>query len=153
MKKLTRYMPSAKRYSPNWKLLCVLLTLLIGSFAFTSTPLAQTLPETAVVIPLGSTVRATWIAPPDTDVVRYNLYLTGTSYERTVGITTWFTANTNPDSCTYQLDISIPLGPGVADLTAVDRSGNESAHSAKVYYMVTDPAPGPPTMFEFKLVR
>jgi hypothetical protein len=146
-------MPKLKNSSANSKLKYMAFILMIGSFAFTSVPQAQTTPETAIAIPLGSVVRVTWIAPPDTDVVKYNLYLTGTHGEQLVPITHWYLSNTIQDSCSYSMTLSMPVGPGVADLTAVDRVGNESAHSNKVYYIVTDPIPGPPLLFQLKIVR
>lgn len=142
-----------RNYSSALKLKLLKFTLMIGSFVFISVLQAQTTPATAVDIPLGSEVQALWIAPADTDVVRYNLYLTGTSSEQIVPITHWYLSNTAQDSCSYSLILNMPIGPGVADLTAVDRAGNESTHSNKVYYIITDPAPGPPLLFQFKIVR
>ena len=147
------YMLKPKSYFTNLNWKSTIFTLMIGSFAFTSALQAQTTPGTAIAIPLGSEVQALWIAPADTDVVRYNLYLTGTTSELVVPITHWYLSNTAQDSCSYTLIPSVPIGPGVADLTAIDRAGNESVHSNKVYYIITDPAPGPPLLFQFKIVR
>jgi len=134
--------------------LCIACILVVGNFAFT--PAAQASDADSILtLPLNSVVTAQWIAPPDTDVVSYRMYLTGqtTVYTNITFVDNWYTSNSDPGECTYIMPLSVPLGLGYAELTAVDRSGNESARSNRVYFRIIDPAPQAPRLFQFKFVR
>jgi len=110
-----------------------------------------------VQIPTGATIQIKWIAPADTDVVEYRAYwmdLNSTINSVTV-INEWYTNNAPQDSTDsmYLYEHHLPLGRGMVEMTAKDRSGNESDRSNAVYYDIVDEKPGAPSMVIIRISR
>ncbi|HOT98888.1 MAG TPA: fibronectin type III domain-containing protein [bacterium] len=101
----------------------------------------------------GDFVRISWVAPADTDVVKYNAYFINQSNEHTttvVEMTEW-TTDTEASKANYTL--ALVAGNYELLLTAVDRAGNESLPSdAFTFAVINDLPPGRPLSVVMELV-
>ncbi len=122
----------------RWYLRLSLFLLLIG-LSFPAQAPAQQAPK----IPIGRKAELTWIAPQDTDVVKYKAYFTSSRVDSVV-FNEWWKGNIS-DSSMYQIEMKLPIGTGYCELIAIDRSNNFSGRSNKAYYEITDPPPGNPS--------
>jgi len=111
----------------------------------------QGLVENPLRIPGGAKIEIQWIAPPDTDVVQYKVYFTTDIGEKdTLSVDKWW----EQDSTSMVVyEQHLPLGLGHVEMTAIDRSGNESDRSDKFYYEIYDQQPGKPSMIMIKIVN
>jgi len=103
-------------------------------------------------IPQGSEVRLQWIAPPDTDVVKYIAYFSSDSCH-TNFMAMYINEWTEQDTCEYRYNLHLDLGEWCIAMTAVDRAGNESKPSEPFFFNVMDAPPGRPSCVIIKLIK
>lgn len=124
-------------------LLVILVTMVLLAEAIGQIPTFRT----------GDFVRISWIAPADTDVVKYNAYFINQSESHTttvVEIKDW-TSETSASKSNYTL--ALVAGEYELLLTAVDRAGNESLPSdAYSFTVFNDLPPGRPLSVIMELV-
>lgn len=119
----------------------MLLMLLVGIIIGQDNP---------VRIPKGSRVKLLWIAPPDTDVVKYRLYYTQDACD-SLDFSNWYVANDSTSQCNTILTLPLKLGFGYVELAAIDLAANMSLRSNKAYFTIYDPPPGSPLIIELRV--